>query len=145
LKEDASGMSPQMMQQLAYYINRGQKGGKGYSEGDKNKGLQQMSQSEEEYLLEKLNSVIKFFEEKLVSSDPDSDRIVKNQVYTAINNLLKKYAGGDIASIMAQPTPAQPTPSKSSSKPKNPKKGGAGSVKENVIRLEIRKILGDIL
>ena len=161
LKEDASSMSPQMMQQLAYYINRGQKGGRGSSRESDQQSLQQMKQSEEEYLLEKLNSVIKFFEEKLVSSDPDSDRAIKTQVYSAINNLLKKYAGGDISSIMNQSTPT-PTPTTASPtanpkagssttktkgvKPKNPKKGGAGgSITENMVRLEIRRILGDIL
>ena len=159
LKEDSSSMSPQMMQQLAYYINKGQKVGSGSSKESEQQPLQQMTQSEEEYLLEKLNSLIKFFEEKLVSSDPDSDRAIKNQVYTAINNLLKRYAGGDISSIMNQPAPvspttspttaptAKPTPSKTKGvKPKNPKKGGAGgAIKENVVRLEIRRILGDIL
>jgi hypothetical protein len=175
LKESTAppGMSRSDMQQLAYYISRGQKGGSSSSGGNQNENLPQSSPSEEEYLLEKLNSVIKFFEEKIVSSDPDSDRAVKNQVYTSINNLLKKYAGAEISSIMSQsapqpirkntstpqnpkkggvsavkstPKPATKPATKPTSTTKNPKKGGAGGlVKESLIRLEIRKILGQIL
>lgn len=140
LKEEASNMSPQMMQQLAYYINKGRRGGKSYASEDVQQAGSQVAQSEEEYLLEKLNSVIKFFEEKLVSSNPDSDREIKNKVYTAINNLLKKYAGADISSIMSQSATQPIAP------PKSPKKGGVGgAIKENLIRLEIRKILDNIL